>query len=503
MHPTDKKNGLQEDTSINATSAPNTHDIGSRDANALPHPPPPRPPMRPTAGIARPPPPPGPPPRLCAKNEVNESSPPEAQTPTTDAPTPPPPPPRPLIADIITTEEETPLPLPDSDSSHSTAPSHAAHGNDGLQESSSHTHPLDPLPPVSNDVWQEARAPTPPPRPVNRPTQFGALTRAAMTANAMKLSDQYPSEGADGDSQLLQFCSMCSEPYARPPASLPEKEHSTSNGTGDNILANSLNDHSPRMLNCLHSFCASCVFAIFKKNRMSVMCPSCRCITRVGVSGVQGLPVSFQLLRNVAEICGNCESKTAEWRCLNCSVDCSLLCGDCRDAHISMKAFRSHQLTRVDSNGASRRGQLSASRAQASAGVYEMCPKHSGKKREVYCSDCQLVMCLSCAVFDHAGHTVVPIEEGRQLECEQVEQELSVLQHKLEVANVELMDLQRLLLSLDGKKTNIIDTVERLFSGLEDVLDRRESKVLACIEAQYEGKTHQLQTQRYDRLDHA
>jgi hypothetical protein len=104
-------------------------------------------------------------------------------------------------------------------------------------------------------------------------------------------------------------------------------------------------------------------------------------------------------------------------------------------------------------------------------------------------------MCLSCAVFDHAGHSVVPVGEGRQLECEQVKESIELIEGKLEVASVGLMDLQGLLLGLDGKKVNIIDTVERMFSGLEDALSKRESHVLASIDAQYDGKVATLHSQ--------
>jgi len=353
---------------------------------------------------------------------------------------------------------DPPAPLPLSISTHSVISKHPAHSEDEGVFLSSGINVRKEETEVS--AWQEARAPTPPPRPASHLTNNVHVHHAGLK-----------SVDTSEASSEVALCSQCRMSFTYP---------------NEKVVSVPSENHSPRMLNCLHSYCASCLYNMWKKNGVSVTCPACKVVTTIGVNGVMGLPSPFLLLRGIPNVCGNCEENPANWKCCQCSADCALLCDSCQSVHVSMKAFRSHQIVPLSVRNDNR---------DVKQNELKLCKKHTSKFMDVYCVDCEEVICMTCAVFDHSSHSVVPLLEGRDIEADSISSTIENMRQKVERGNISLMHLQSLLLSLDGKKSNIIEIIENLFQGLRTALQMRESEVLSTIDQQYEEKVNELNGQ--------
>lgn len=53
----------------------------------------------------------------------------------------------------------------------------------------------------------------------------------------------------------------------------------------------------PKLLNCHHVFCSKCLYALADNGaKNSVLCPTCRRLTRLPPEGVDALPKAFHVL---------------------------------------------------------------------------------------------------------------------------------------------------------------------------------------------------------------
>ena len=111
----------------------------------------------------------------------------------------------------------------------------------------------------------------------------------------------------------------------------------------------------PKMLDCAHSFCLSCLNILVDKQKSQgykkhcIKCPQCRNITNLPQNGVTGLKTNF-LLNSILGIkkklpkdrCGSCvRSQKAVAMCQECSV---WLCYQCRESHPMMKSTLNHTI---------------------------------------------------------------------------------------------------------------------------------------------------------------
>jgi hypothetical protein len=210
-----------------------------------------------------------------------------------------------------------------------------------------------------------------------------------------------------------------------------------------------------------------------KKTGVSVSCPTCRKVTHIGAGGVLKLPVSFLNTRDIPTLCGNCETNSATWKCLQCSPDCQYLCESCREVHVQMKAFRSHIVQDL---------RINPGKTDTKTIQYAVCKVHSvafTKLLDMCCMDCGVLACMSCAVFEHSGHRVVTVAEARKLESTNLFKEMEVIIHGLEESRSVLKEIRTAMITLDSEKDTIAQKIQMLFNGLLTAVQERERRVKA------------------------
>ena len=138
---------------------------------------------------------------------------------------------------------------------------------------------------------------------------------------------------------------------------------------------------APKMLACLHTFCAACLKRLV--NNGTISCPTCRKKTTLGAGGVNGLGSNFTI-RRLSDVVEEA-------------------------ADVSGKDRRS-------SRGGEEKVQKESSPSLPSTMLKsvgnENCVKHPEEQMKMYCRGCSEVLCCFCAMMEHNGHNLVSLNEA-------------------------------------------------------------------------------------------
>ena len=165
----------------------------------------------------------------------------------------------------------------------------------------------------------------------------------------------------------------------------------------------------PLTLQCLHTYCSTCVKSIeitTREDSAGLTCAHCHLFTPQ--HDVRVVPMIIQLLdslsatkRSTTETkCDQCGSEVAKWYCSDCKTEASL-CDKCKGFH---DKFVKHQVLTV--------AQLNEDYYTLDKPMY--CAKHEKKEVEVFCADCEELMCELCEGLLHGGHVTETVHGALQ-----------------------------------------------------------------------------------------
>ena len=196
-------------------------------------------------------------------------------------------------------------------------------------------------------------------------------------------------------------------------------------------------DHTnkPMLLPCLHSLCVGCA--------SSLACPICERhfprVETVNEALVEGFTLAAFAQHGSAS-CGECGSEACGSDSAYCSDCCEFLCKLCRSHHLralrtKQHATRSmHEIQRNVKNG----------KEDVKLNARQWCVQHPETERDLYCTDCALVVCVKCALLDHRSHEFRPLHES--------------------ASNLTAQVLAGLKLRLDGKRQRLVEAEAALAS---------------------------------------
>ncbi|KAM6969966.1 E3 ubiquitin-protein ligase TRIM45 [Aplochiton taeniatus] len=183
----------------------------------------------------------------------------------------------------------------------------------------------------------------------------------------------------------------------------------------------------PKILPCLHTFCADCIrqlepFSVpsvngqaieskygsrcLEKPAVTVLCPECDSEVDIPLSGADGLTTDHLALDEVfletlanedIVVCDLCSEGNAEKRCEVCCVN---LCEFCSQAHRRQKRTASHTIQ-----------CLQELRTQGRLSRPVLCSHHPGQELRLFCDPCNLPVCLECAATFHRDHRCDPTHD--------------------------------------------------------------------------------------------
>ncbi|XP_071789581.1 uncharacterized protein [Asterias amurensis] len=203
---------------------------------------------------------------------------------------------------------------------------------------------------------------------------------------------------------------------------------------------------NPTMLDCLHSFCFTCLKDLHQQdpNNSILLCPLCRKKTTIEDNKVDSLPKDFKLNALVDEFtvqeqlieghgsevkCQACKkNQTAVSRCIDCE---HFICQECQQAHQQLTILESHKiytLAQLQSGVVTYRSKIRK--------YIPKCGKHSDQTLNIYCNTCQKLECTTCTILDHANQLHDPI--GIPEALDKCKQEVAELVAKAEKCKVDI-----------------------------------------------------------------
>ncbi|XP_035681634.1 E3 ubiquitin-protein ligase TRIM56-like [Branchiostoma floridae] len=266
------------------------------------------------------------------------------------------------------------------------------------------------------------------------------------------------------------------------------------------------NFKKPKVLPCLHTFCAHCLREWAQKNDGDTFpCPICREQVSLPENGVEGLKDNFflaSLVKAVTEhhkvrhgqdglLCTTCdEGKPATSRCSDCA---EFLCESCELAHRLQRATKGHTLFTFE--------ELKTGKYD---GVFRTrkvppCPKHSGEILKLYCRTCETPICNECALFEHRDlqllHNITRIEEVATEKRKtildltpQCQAQVQFFQRTEEVQNRLKEQLQK---NTELARQNVHQTVQTMVALVKEEGER----LLACIDTEETSRKKQIEAE--------
>ena len=288
-----------------------------------------------------------------------------------------------------------------------------------------------------------------------------------------------PSTAAEKALQKIQeqvTCGICLEPYTQ-----------------------------PKLLKCFHVFCEHCLRPLVREGVQgrSLTCPHCRQKTDLPAGGVSGLQGAFYVhylfdiqdaLQKVSSsdqpLCNKCKKREAAGFCRTCGF----VCQRCEETHQEWDDLSTHQIIDLDTLT----GDVTTLIPPLKKTLF--CFKHPTKEADLYCEECEELICRDCIVRVHRDHQydLVPESFAKQEKAittslKPVEQQLSTL-HKA----IESLDGRRAVIL--EQKTAVVAEIGTAITHLQQALEVRKEELVSQAEQMTQQKLKNLSAQR-DELE--
>ena len=244
-------------------------------------------------------------------------------------------------------------------------------------------------------------------------------------------------------------------------------------------------DHyqDPKILPCLHYFCADCLQQMVARVGQPVPCPECRqeatfddvrdLLTPLFVNRMIGLHERVEKAEGRAEaLCELCKSRgKAEAFCRQCE---RFVCACCVSTHdnLASSTFRGHVIVTLE--------QLKVGGARnvvASEAYPRKCPEHD-EPLKVFCFTCNRLICRDCIVDGHCDHDHKFVRKAAP-ECrDKLRASLAPLQR----GNTDILSAMETVAKrakeILENQSSVEDVIERSFDELIEALKQRKRQLL-------------------------
>ncbi|KAI5095720.1 RING finger protein 207 [Silurus meridionalis] len=245
----------------------------------------------------------------------------------------------------------------------------------------------------------------------------------------------------------------------------------------------------PCLLDCYHTFCASCLRGRAVDSRLT--CPLCR--HQSIVKGVNALPPEDRLLKflvdNSADSeeavqCANCD-----WECKKQDVDamyyCNTcnqpLCGDCREATHKAKMFSRHEIVSL---------------AKRTKEAHKKCALHE-ELYIMFSTEKKSMLCINCfrdMPVESRAHCI-DIETAYMQGCEKLDQAVLAVKELQTSAREAIVLLKAMIGEVRANVDEEESAICTLFNSMQEKLAERKKIMLKAAQSQHEEKERAFKEQ--------
>ncbi|XP_046335855.2 E3 ubiquitin-protein ligase TRIM56-like, partial [Haliotis rufescens] len=244
-------------------------------------------------------------------------------------------------------------------------------------------------------------------------------------------------------------------------------------------------DRRPRLLHsCLHAFCTQCLQQLLdKEGNGEITCPLCRRIEKVsGTAQMIAIdPVRDQLVeylhiqKKKQVLCKDCpDGNHARSRCFECGGN---LCLDCENAHRRNRSTRGHEIKLL--------GELQAASCE-SLKVRTFCCNHQDHFIECFCSTCEALCCVMCAIIDHKGHEFQKLDDAAATIIKKIEGSMNEVQDIFKSLSNAKSESGEYVTVVQRDKERSISEINQKFDAISKRLKHRKETLMGSIEDQSE-----------------
>ena len=239
----------------------------------------------------------------------------------------------------------------------------------------------------------------------------------------------------------------------------------------------------PHLLPCLHSFCKTCLVRLSASYLCNkIKCPTCRKEHSLSLSGVDDLLPNTYLASKVEEVggsginltrsCGQCNSLDIVIFCSQCN---DFLCRQCHEAHKRMAVFSEH-----------RDSLLPVSQAKKRQNVKEYkCSQHPKELLQVYCVNCEVVICRDCALYSHHNHQFKPAEKAAAEIKQRLSSSSTSLKEKSKIFQSHTETIAKVEQHVTTYPDQLKASISSTFDELIRALHQRKQTLLNEVDTKY------------------
>ena len=282
-------------------------------------------------------------------------------------------------------------------------------------------------------------------------------------------------------------------------------------GNTDNkemVVCGICNDYflDPRILPCLHTFCANCIIKQAKQEKLtetvqsgpsqekstgaSICCPYCK--VQYSESIIRDAPPNrsaaclVQILNKKPPTCQVCEDTDCVSVALCYDCPC-FLCEECAKSHARQK--RDHKIKRL-----SEINDLQF--CPSVLPIFKICPDHSTKPMKFYCQDDKSSICEECINEKHKGHVYTPIVGVIDSKKRNYQEALDNCRGKVDDLQQAVNRMKRLKVHMAQRKDENIQALDNFFHKItKDILDARKNEMKHNVVGHHASREKILQSQ--------
>lgn len=260
----------------------------------------------------------------------------------------------------------------------------------------------------------------------------------------------------------------------------------------------------PKTLDCLHSFCISCLRSLSSlndKNHTVIVCPKCKVKSQVPENDFEAYPDAFHINRwiqqhefmqkvsgTVPALCEKCSKKKSTKACSYCS-DCALfICDLCVTIHRCWTEFQSHQVVNLASLRNSSKYYIPKQIEPL------MCATHS-KSCSIFCETCQMEICHECIIRTHRDHSYNLSKECAVKHKESLKEALSDIEDIPEQLELAINRIKSICERFTANTQAVVDDAKSEFETLQKQLSDRKDELVKNASELMKEKQKPLQRQ--------
>ena len=259
----------------------------------------------------------------------------------------------------------------------------------------------------------------------------------------------------------------------------------------------------PKLLKCFHVFCEKCLQSLIRGGRQSVACPHCRQETPLAVGGVSALQGAFYIhylfdiqdaLQKVSSsdqpMCNKCKKREAVGFCRTCGF----VCQRCVETHQEWDDLSTHDIIDLETLT----GDVTTLVPPLKKTLF--CSKHPAKEADLYCDECDELICRDCIVRVHRDHQYDLVPESFAKHEKEMVSSVKPVEEQIAALTraVELVDAR--CAAVVEQKTAVVTEIRTAITHARQALEEKERELVGVAEQLAQQKVKTLTAQR-DQLE--